>query len=531
MFIREKKNKSGSVSIQLLSKDNGKNHLVKTIGCATERPEIDALKRQAQDVMDDLLNQSSLLTSDDEQQLIGSISMLNNRNIQTIGPELIFGSIYDEIGFNEVKDDLFRHLVLARLAFPLSKLKTVDYLRRYQGLDIKIDAVYRFLDRLESQHKSLIEQVAFKHTQRSQGGVISAVFYDMTTLHFETEDEDDLRRTGFSKVGKHKHPQIYLGLLVGANGYPIGYDIFEGKTYEGHTLIPFMEAMSAKFDIGKPVVVADSGLLSAKNIHALEEQGYEYILGARLKVESAHVKSKILEYAWEDGSLRSFTKGAQRLVVHYSSKRAYRDSENRRKGLERLKQRVSSGQLTKQSLNNRGYNKYLKLHGEVKIEIDMQKYEQDSVWDGLKGYITNTKLTEQELLNHYGQLWHIEKAFRMSKTDLRVRPIYHRLESRIRAHMSIVFTAYCIYKTLETALKKEHSTLSLEQAAEVTQNMYQVVLELPGQQTQKILLGMDEQQQELLEICKKHFRVTQRWTQEKNTSSSCGKLCSLFSCL
>ena len=99
----------------------------------------------------------------------------------------------------------------------------------------------------------------------------------------------------------------------------------------------------------------------------------------------------------------------------------------------------------------------------------------------------------------------------MSKTDLKVRQIYHRLEGRIRAHMSIVITAYCIYKTLETALKKEKSTLSLDQAAELTKNMYQVVLELPGQtHTQKILLGMDEQQQELLNICKKHFRVTQR---------------------
>lgn len=141
----------------------------------------------------------------------------------------------------------------------------------------------------------------------------------------------------------------------------------------------------------------------------------------------------------------------------------------------------------------------------------MQKYEQDGAWDGLKGYITNTKLNDRDLLTHYSQLWHIEKAFRMSKTDLKVRPIYHRLESRIRAHISIVFTAYSIYKTLETALKNEGSRLSLEQAAEVTQNMYQVILDLPGQaHTQKILLGMDEQQQELLDICEKYFRVTQR---------------------
>ena len=141
----------------------------------------------------------------------------------------------------------------------------------------------------------------------------------------------------------------------------------------------------------------------------------------------------------------------------------------------------------------------------------MDKYEQDGAWDGLKGYITNTKLSDEQLLAHYGQLWQIEKAFRVSKTDLRIRPIYHRLESRIRAHICIVFTAYTIYKTLETALMKEQSTLSLEKAAEATQTMYQVVLELPSsKRVQKILLGMDEEQRELLTICEKHFRVTQR---------------------
>lgn len=155
MFIREKKNKSGSVSIQLLSKENGRNRLIKTIGCAIERPDIEALKLRTQDELNELLCQPSLLPSEKDPQLIDTIAMLNNRNIQTIGPELIFGRIYDFIGFNQIQDDLFRHLVLARLAFPLSKLKTVDYLRRYQGLDMKIDTVHRFLDRLENQHKSL----------------------------------------------------------------------------------------------------------------------------------------------------------------------------------------------------------------------------------------------------------------------------------------------------------------------------------------------------------------------------------------
>jgi len=116
-------------------------------------------------------------------------------------------------------------------------------------------------------------------------GNISVVFYDMTTLYFEASDEDDLRKTGFSKDGKHQNPQIFIGLLVGLGGYAIGYDIYEGNTYEGHTLIPFLEKISKKFKLNKPVIVADAGLLSNDNIKALEEKQYEYIIGTRLKNE------------------------------------------------------------------------------------------------------------------------------------------------------------------------------------------------------------------------------------------------------
>lgn len=231
-----KRKTSDPLVFKYLARKNGRNKLIKTIGCATERPITDALKHQAQEELDKIKHQPSLLPSDEERQMIDTIASLNNSNIQTIGPGANLGRIYDFIGFNQVK----RSCLSSRdctVSLPLSGLKTVDYVRRYQGIDLKIDAVYRFLDRLQDRYHPLVEQIAFEHTKRSQGGVISAVFYDMTTLHFESEDEDDSRRTGFSKVGKHKHPQIYLGLLVGANGYPIGYDTFEGKTYEGHTLI------------------------------------------------------------------------------------------------------------------------------------------------------------------------------------------------------------------------------------------------------------------------------------------------------
>ena len=334
----------------------------------------------------------------------------------------------------------------------------------------------------------------------------------MTTLYFEASDEDDLRKTGFSKDGKHQCPQIFIGLLVGLGGYAIGYDIFEGNIYEGHTLIPFIEKISKKFNLNKPIIVADSGLLSKENIKALVEKEYEYIIGARIKNESNKTKTQILESTFNDGTTISYERADNtRLIVNYSNNRAKKDAYNRKRGLTSLEKQVKTGKLTKSSINNKGYNKYLKLEGDISIEIDYNKYNEDNVWDGLKGYITNTKLKDDEVIENYKNLWHIEKAFRMSKTDLRIRPIYHRLKKRIEAHICISFTAYCIYKELERVLYEEKSTLSLKKAAEITHNMYQITYTLPeSKHTKSRLLNMNEEQTELYTLVNKIFRVSQR---------------------
>jgi len=514
MFIREKKNSSGSVSIQIISKFRGKYKLVKTVGCATERHEINQLKLQAKQQLKEIERQPSLFASEEDQLVEQAFSSLSNSNIRTVGPESIFGKIYDHIGFGAIKEPLFRHLVVARLAFPLSKLKTSEYLYRYQGIWIDTDKIYRFLDKLNNCLKEQVEQIAFAHTKRTLKGEISVVFYDMTTLFFEASDEDDLRKTGFSKDGKHSNPQILIGLLVGLCGYPIGYDVYEGNTYEGHTLIPFLEMIQEKFDINKPIVVADSGLLSNDNLKKLEDEGYQYIIGARLRNETETVQQQIIGHKYQNGDFYCIDKEItiekekrlRRLIVHYSDDRARKDSYNRKRGLERLEKRLKSGQLTKSNINNRGYNKYLEINGNVTININYQKYEADSVWDGLKGYITNSGLSGKEILENYAQLWHIEKAFRISKTDLRIRPIYHRLKHRIDAHICIAFVAYSVYKELERVLQKEKSSISPQKANEIVHNMYQITYTLPdSKHTKTKLLKMDEQQAELYKIIKEKF--------------------------
>jgi transposase len=507
MFVRTKKNISGSISVQVISKARGRYKVIKSIGSATTRQEIDRLIQLAKQEIDLLSKPHNLFSSESDNLIEEVISSLSNSNIQTVGPEIIFGKIFDHIGFKEVGEDLFRHLVISRLAFPLSKLKTIDYLYRYQGVMLDIDTVYRFLDKLNNTLKGKVEQIAFAHTLNVLSGNISVVFYDMTTLYFEASDEDDLRKTGFSKDGKHQNPQIFIGLLVGLGGYAIGYDIFEGNTYEGHTLIPFLEKISRKFNLEKPVVVADAGLLSNENIKALEANHYKYILGARLKNESDRIKEKIINNVFKDGSTISIEKSSnKRLIINYSTARAIKDEYNRRRGLNRLEKKIKAGRLTKSNINNRGYNKYLRLTGEISIEIDYEKYNHDHVWDGLKGYITNSKLNNEEVIQNYKNLWFVEKAFRMSKTDLRIRPVYHRLRDRIEAHICIAFTAYCVYKELERVLYQEKSTLSLKKASELTHNMYQITYTLPdSKHTKTRLLKMDEKQQELCDIVNRNF--------------------------
>jgi len=507
MFVRQLKNRSGSTSVQVISKFHGRYKVQKTIGSATTQQKIDELILLAKQEIKNIEKQQELFISKEDSLAESMVKALSNASIRTLGPEIIFGKIYDFIGFNQINEQMFRHLVISRMAFPLSKLKTIEYLNLYQGVMFDIDAIYRFLDKLNSKLKEQVEQIAFAHTLRVLQGNISVVFYDMTTLYFEASDQDDLRKTGFSKDGKHQNPQIFIGLLVGLGGYAIGYDIYEGNTYEGNTLIPFIEKISKKFNLNKPVIVADAGLLSNDNIKALEEKKYEYIIGARIKNEAEKIKTQIIEHNYIDGTIISIDKSpSTRLIVNYSSRRASKDAYNRQRGLSRLEKQINAGRLTKSNINNKGYNKYLKMTGDVKIEIDYEKYSNDNLWDGLKGYITNTKLTNTQVLENYKNLWHIEKAFRMSKTDLRIRPIYHRLRNRIEAHICISFTAYCIYKELERVLYAEKSTLSLKKASELTQNMYQITYTLPESKiTKSRILKMDEEQLELYQIINKNF--------------------------
>lgn len=501
MFVRKKRNKSGSVSVQLIDKKAGGYRVARTLGSSRDIEEIERLVLQGKQIVHSNPPEQSWLfpvKSASDLAIESFVASLTTAQIRTIGPELIFGALFDRIGFNAIEEELFRHITIARLVYPVSKLKTVDYLQRYQGRHLSVYTIYRFLDKLNLRYKDKAESIAYRYTKRRLGS-IAVVFYDMTTLYFESEDEDDLRKIGYSKDGKFHNPQILLGLLVGEEGLPIGYDIFEGNTFEGHTLLPTLKKIEAKYGLNKPIVVADAGLLSKQNLARLAQDGYPFIIGARIKNETEATKADILK---RSGTLKdedSFVlekPDASRLVVTYSSKRAKKDALNRRKGVKKLREQMRSGRLTKEKINNRGYNKFLTIRGEAAVAIDEDKINADEKWDGLKGYVTNTNLSARKVVENYIHLWQIERAFRISKTDLRVRPIHHYLKRRIHAHICIAFVAYTIYKEMERLLRQSGIHMSPKRAAELSHTMYELHYSLPESgETKRQLLKMDAEQQ------------------------------------
>lgn len=478
MYVRKKNNKSGLVSVQVIDKSTGKYKVIKTIGCSGNSTEIDQLVKAGKAWIKEHQGQKELDFDDEHRHFSAFVKSI--REITVAGIELLLGKIFDEIGFGQIQDNLFRRLVLSRLCFPVSKLKTTDYLQKYHGVSTSEDAIYRYLDKLHHKQKDIVQQISYRHTLKILGHKISIVFYDVTTLYFEIDTEDELRKTGFSKEGKHQNPQIVLGLLVSTGGYPLAYELFAGNKFEGHTMLPVIDTFKQRFGLKELVVIADAGLLSNKNIKELQIKGYHFILGARIKNEKQAICDKIQSLKLENGQSTLLVKDdGNKLVISYSDSRAKKDKANRKKGLKKLEKQIKAGKLTKANINNRGYNKYLKLKGKVDISIDYERYKTDSKWDGLKGYLTNTDLSKEDIIENYGHLWKIEKAFRVSKHELKVRPIFHRLQRRIEAHICICFVAYKVYKELERQLHQKRADLSPEKAIEIAKTIYNIEVQMP----------------------------------------------------
>lgn len=510
MFIRLKTTpRSSSISVQLVEsfREHGKTRqrVLRHVGTTDDPEKLNALKQLAESLKAELSQEklrqqkgnhtegifaSSLKISCEETETI-SVKYLEEQKRLVLGIHDVYGYVYDKVGFSNpftypvrraFSAKILRDIVLARIANPASKRASVEWLETEAGISLNLDHVYQMMDKIDDRFCDRIQQAALATTLKLTGQKLQIIFYDATTLYFESFSEDELKCNGYSKDMKFNQPQVLLTLFVTEKGLPVGYELFPGNTFEGHTLIPVLEKLKTRYQLEEVIVVADRGLLSEENLLALEEKKFKYIVGARIKNVSKKNQAIILDeknykpidIQWNIHKKESekpiqrlavcSEKHDRQLIVHYHSGRAKKDAYDRNKTIEKLYKKLIKSKDPKALLNNYGYKKYIDVTGEAKLTVNEEKIQQAQQWDGLLGVITNiTDRTPEALLKHYRGLWQIEESFRINKHDLKMRPIYHWTPSRIKAHIAIAFMAFVCVRYLEYRMKTQSEKCSPEE--------------------------------------------------------------------
>lgn len=480
MFVREKIRKTGRTAVQIVENrrqhDQIKQVVIRHVGQAENSRELEELKKLAHSIMLERAErrETSLPLFDMEgvrkqrileEAIEDTVRVKDLREEQRItdGISDVFGSLYRDLQLNTVligtrRDEqwnaILKSCVLGRLARPCSKRNTALFLEEEYGVDIPLEKIYRMMDRFFPRIDEAKERIVRSTTALFQEKV-DILFFDVTTLYFESLDDDDLRDFGFSKDCKFKEVQIVLALVTTRYGLPITYEVFPGDTFEGHTLQVAVENLKNRFDVENILIVADRAMFNWKNLDWMDGEKIRYIVAAKLRSLSKEMKDRILssalyaptevenEFHW----VQEFSLKDRRLIVSYSSDRAKRDATQRQRLVDRLFKKLKNGKISLQDLvTNKGTKKFLKIESATAV-IDETKIDRDKQWDGLHGVITNDKsLTVREILCRYRGLWQIEEAFRVNKHDLRMRPIFHWKPNRIKAHIGICFLAYTIAK-------------------------------------------------------------------------------------
>lgn len=505
MFIRIKKSKNSpkcGVQIVESKRVDGKvkQKIIKHMGTALEGEELESLKALAESVKLSIEQSGQLpLFIDDDPVDVSDAKESNvsreafNVNLLDVKEEKrvikgihdVYGKLYDELGFNSIitnparnkrSIEALKEIVLARVANPDSKRASVSNLEANFAVHLDLNLVYRMMDKLEDKEILKLNKLVYSKTKSLFKEKIDVIYFDATTLYFESFSEDEFKKNGYSKDGKFNQPQVVLALMVTKEGLPVGYKAFSGDTFDGHTLIPVLKEIKEHYDLDKVVYVADAGMFNRDNLkefETLDKENMTYIVGARIKNMPKSLQEQILNinnYKELDDNTKvaTFEYEGKKLLVSHSLKRAKKDKYEREKGIEKLRVKLAKEKSVKTHLSNQGYKKYLQLEGsnnnkncDLNIVLNEKKIEEDGAWDGLKGIVTNNnELSNEELLQQYANLWQVEESFRITKHDLRVRPIYHHKESRIKAHLAISFMAYTLVRHLEHRVRLQYKKLS-----------------------------------------------------------------------
>lgn len=393
----------------------------------------------------------------------------------------VLEAAYARLGFDAVGNDTFRKLVLARIVEPTSK---ADTLRVWDELGVpaapSLSTVWRTLARaVEQDWRSQLAAAAYAHATR--GGPLTVVLYDCTTLYFEAEREDGLRKVGMSKE-RRVDPQILVGLLVDQGGFPLEVHEFAGNKGETLTLLPVLDAFRDRHQATEIVVVADAGMLSAANLNKLEDAGFSFIVASRTSsapydlAEHYATVGNIVIDGESIETTRVMGTGAaarqRRVVWQYSHKRKTRDNITLNKQIERAEQIAAGTRPAKK-------DRFVTLGGQ-RPGVNWARVEKAREYLGLKGYVTNlptTTVTAGEIVAAYHDLFQVEASFRMAKTDLRARPMFASTEDSIHAHLTVVFAALAISRHLHTA-----TGVSIRRIARALRPLRDVTISVDGHQ-------------------------------------------------
>ncbi|MGK2881523.1 MAG: IS1634 family transposase [Mycobacterium sp.] len=454
-YVRTVKTSSGATAVQIVHSSTRGSRKIEHLGSAHNDHELDALKIAA----------ARRLAGDQDELDLG-IELPTEVADTTPAPLPILSSrmghlcdalsrAYDALGFDEAAggDEVFRQLVLARIIEPTSKL---DSLRVLEEAGI-VPASYRTMNRRlpvyanDTWRRGLAGACA-KHAAL---GPASLVLYDVTTLYFETHEGDGFREPGFSKE-RRLEPQITVGLLTDATGFPLMIEAFEGNKAETKTMLPTITSFMAAHHLNDVTVVADAGMVSESNREALEDAGLSYIIGARIPEEPYQVKQwrqdhpdidiadgQVFTQPWPATPAQKAA-GRRDKVTYYRYK-----ADSARRSLHGIDTQVAKAERAVAGKEPVKRNRFVKLTGGDKT-VNRELEAKARAVAGLKAYITNILDPSPEfVIGAYHQLWHVEKSFRMSKHDLRARPIYHRKRDSIDAHLSVVFAALAITRLIE----------------------------------------------------------------------------------
>lgn len=445
LHIRVIPTASGASAVQVIYYRNRKRVIFKHIGSANNNDELASLKIVAQDLINNFTPEIPLL----EELKFDNLLFLDKSEFLGVYLTFIYEvltKLISQIGLDKINRPMLMDLVVIRVVEPASKLRSLELVETYFGLKHRRQNYYQSAHEWLSL-KETIESIVVEFAKKKYAFNFDFLFYDVTTLYFETFEEDLLRKNGFSKDNKSQQPQILVGLMVTKEGFPIAYSVFSGNTFEGHTILPVVKNFIEKYSVNEFTVVADAAMISSTNIQEFLDNNINYIVGARLGNLSNELIDRIdRRIVREDGQSIRLESEYGYLICNYSSVRYRKDKYEMEKQIEKAKSIIETPSKSKKV-------KFIKTTGE-QIELNQTLIEKSNKLLGIKGYYTNLNeniANNQVIIDRYHELYKVEHAFRISKHDLQTRPIFHFKEEPINLHVLICFMSLVLSKHIELA--------------------------------------------------------------------------------